>query len=149
MRCHFLLQGICPTQGLNSRLLCLLPWQADPLQPGHLGSPYMCKYTHTLLKTPEKWHVVTNICAQNRHLYNTHSLCCVHIWRRPAAGGLPIPFTGISGQCPTCFFLIVTDFPAWITKLHLISVGFYYSEDFWSSKLMLFLWMRNRYFSPR
>ena len=32
---HFLLQGIFPTQGLNSCLLCLLPWQAGslPLAP--------------------------------------------------------------------------------------------------------------------
>ena len=26
--CHFLLQGIFPTQGWNPRLLCLLRWQA-------------------------------------------------------------------------------------------------------------------------
>ena len=33
--CHFLLQGIFPTQGLNPHLLCLLPWQASslPLAP--------------------------------------------------------------------------------------------------------------------
>ena len=33
--CHFLLQGIFPTQGSNLRLLCLLRWQADssPLAP--------------------------------------------------------------------------------------------------------------------
>ena len=29
--CHFLLPGIFPTQGSNSRLLCLLHWQADSL----------------------------------------------------------------------------------------------------------------------
>ena len=29
--CHFLLQGIFPTQGSNLRLLCLLEWQVDPL----------------------------------------------------------------------------------------------------------------------
>ena len=28
---HALLQGIFPPQGLNPRLLCLLPWQADSL----------------------------------------------------------------------------------------------------------------------
>jgi len=32
MGCHFLLQGIFPTQGLNLHLLCLLHWQADSLQ---------------------------------------------------------------------------------------------------------------------
>ena len=36
VRCHFLFQGIFPTQGLN---LDLLRWQADSLPPGsHLGS---------------------------------------------------------------------------------------------------------------
>ena len=36
MGCHFLLQGIFLTQGLN---LGLLHWQADSLQLSHLGSP--------------------------------------------------------------------------------------------------------------
>ena len=31
MGCHFCLQGIFPTQGSNSHLLCLLHWQADSL----------------------------------------------------------------------------------------------------------------------
>ena len=35
--CHFLLQGIFPTQGAN---LCLLHWQADSLPLNHLESPY-------------------------------------------------------------------------------------------------------------
>ena len=35
---HFLLQGIFPTQGLNSRLLHLVYWQADSLLLSHLGS---------------------------------------------------------------------------------------------------------------
>ena len=34
--CHFLLQSIFPTQGLN---LCLLHWQVDSLALSHLGSP--------------------------------------------------------------------------------------------------------------
>ena len=36
--CHFLLQGIFPTQGSNSRLLHLLHWQAASLPLSHLGS---------------------------------------------------------------------------------------------------------------
>ena len=36
--CHFLLQGIFPTQGTN---LCLLHWQANSLSLSHLGS-YVC-----------------------------------------------------------------------------------------------------------
>ena len=34
--CHFLLQGILPTQGLN---LCLLHWQAGSLPLSHQGCP--------------------------------------------------------------------------------------------------------------
>ena len=37
--CHFLLQGIFPTQGLN---LCLLHWRVDSLPLSHLGSPKKC-----------------------------------------------------------------------------------------------------------
>ena len=37
--CHFLLQGIFPTQGSNLHLLCLLHWQVDSLPLSHLGSP--------------------------------------------------------------------------------------------------------------
>ena len=37
--CHFLLQGIFPTQRSNSRLL---HWQADSLPLSHLGSPFAC-----------------------------------------------------------------------------------------------------------
>ena len=37
--CHFLLQGICPTQGLNLHLLGLPQWQEDSLPLPHLGSP--------------------------------------------------------------------------------------------------------------
>ena len=35
--CHFLLQGIFPTQGLNPHLLHLLYWQADSVPQRHLG----------------------------------------------------------------------------------------------------------------
>ena len=37
MGCHFLLQGIFPTQGLNPHLFCLLHWQADSLATLMLG----------------------------------------------------------------------------------------------------------------
>ena len=36
--CHFLLQGIFPTQGLNLHFLQLLHWQADTLSLSHQGS---------------------------------------------------------------------------------------------------------------
>ena len=37
--CHFLLQGIFPTQESKLHLLCLFHWQADSLPLCHLGSP--------------------------------------------------------------------------------------------------------------
>ena len=40
--CHFFLQRIFPTQGLN---LCLLHWQAGSLPLSHLGSP-SSRYQH-------------------------------------------------------------------------------------------------------
>ena len=43
--CHFLLQGLYLTQGLNPRLLHLLHWQADCLPLSHWESPgkvYSC-----------------------------------------------------------------------------------------------------------
>ena len=39
MGCHFLLQGIFPTQESNPPLLDLLPWQEDSLPLSHWGSP--------------------------------------------------------------------------------------------------------------
>ena len=44
--CHFLLQGIFPTQGFNP---CPLPCQADSLPLTHLGSPYSL-YMNSLLQ---------------------------------------------------------------------------------------------------
>ena len=37
--CHFLLQGIFPTQGSNTSVLCLLHWEAASLPLCHQGSP--------------------------------------------------------------------------------------------------------------
>ena len=39
--CHFLLQGIFPTQGSNPCLLCLLHWQMDSLPLAPLGKPLL------------------------------------------------------------------------------------------------------------
>ena len=39
--CHFLLQGIFPTQGLSSYLLCLLHWQTGSLPLASPGKPFV------------------------------------------------------------------------------------------------------------
>ena len=41
MGCHFLLQGIFLTQGLNP---CLLHWQVDSSPLSHQGRPQFCFY---------------------------------------------------------------------------------------------------------
>ena len=43
--CHFLLQGIFPTQGLKLRLLRLLHWQFNSLPLSHLESPVSSRTT--------------------------------------------------------------------------------------------------------
>ena len=47
--CHFLLQGIFPTQGSNLHLLGLLRWQVGSLPLSHLGSPT------GMLNVPQCW----------------------------------------------------------------------------------------------
>ena len=54
--CHFLLQGIFPTQGSNSHL-CLLHKWADSLPLSHLGSPNL------LLECTKHPLALTSICA--------------------------------------------------------------------------------------
>ena len=46
MRCHFLLQGIFPTQGPNLYVLCILHWQAGSFPLGHLRSPTIHRIYH-------------------------------------------------------------------------------------------------------
>ena len=52
--CHFLLQGIFPTQGLNQRLLHWMHRQADSLPLSHQGSP-----ANEILLWIEKAEVIT------------------------------------------------------------------------------------------
>ena len=48
--CHFLLQGILPTQRQNPSLLCLLRWQADSLTPAPPGKPGCVENLINILK---------------------------------------------------------------------------------------------------
>ena len=52
--CHFLLQGIYLTQGLNPHLLYLLQWQADSLSLVPSGKPIIGQKHHLLLKQEEE-----------------------------------------------------------------------------------------------
>ena len=75
--CHFLLQGIFPTQGSNPRLPCLLHWQADSL-PTILGrslkywqvprsSGELIKHATSLVWPPgiltPKWNPGIHVCV--------------------------------------------------------------------------------------
>ena len=51
--CHFLLQGIFPTQGLNPHLLYLLHWQADSLTAALPGQPQKACLAKTSGHQPE------------------------------------------------------------------------------------------------
>ena len=54
MSCHFLLQGIFPTQGSNVCLLCPLHWQVDSLPLSHLGSPKVGGREHKQVEPGEQ-----------------------------------------------------------------------------------------------
>ena len=62
--CHFLLQGIFPTQGSNSHL-CLLHKWADSLPLSHLGSPNL------LLEFTKHPLTLTSICAPAHNFINS------------------------------------------------------------------------------
>ena len=61
--CHFLLQGIFPTQGSNPPLLQLLHWQVDSLPLGHLGS-----VSHIRVLSSNKSHIKTYIINKDNSL---------------------------------------------------------------------------------
>ena len=68
MGCHFLLQGIFPTQGSNPLLLCLLQWQApsSPLSAavaGTLFSSVCCGGRHPLLLCLLRWQAPSSLSA--------------------------------------------------------------------------------------
>ena len=65
--CHFLLQGIFPTQGLNLGLLSLVYWQVDYLLLSHHGSPCLTLF-------PSKAQMQILIC--NCYAEGIHYCCC-------------------------------------------------------------------------
>ena len=59
---HFLLQGIFPTQGLNSHVSCLLHWQADSLPLAPRGKPLaMGTYIFNRYE-PQRQGILTGKC---------------------------------------------------------------------------------------
>ena len=89
MCCHFLLQGIFPTQGSKPGLLHLLHWQADSLPLRYLGTPKKTteysyrksQYQAVLsLQVQLSLHhflaIVSELLTPNPPTHNTHT--CVH-----------------------------------------------------------------------
>ena len=64
--CHFLLQGIFPTQGSDVHLLWLLLWQEDSLPLSHWGSPDIqekpiilrAELSAGILQARREWHYI-------------------------------------------------------------------------------------------
>ena len=72
--CHFLLQGIFPTQGSNPRFLCLLHWQADSLPPFQLSN--------IPLYSTESWAGVAHL--QGGGIDVQSELCILEFWIIPS-----------------------------------------------------------------
>ena len=62
--CHFLLQGIFPTQGSNP---CLLHWQADFLPLSHQGSPYISPLPRYKLFMVIFYHLFFTVSSYSHH----------------------------------------------------------------------------------
>ena len=58
--CHFLLQGIFPTQGSNSSLL---HWQVDSFPLSHPGSPCVCVYIYIYIRVCVCYMCAICICV--------------------------------------------------------------------------------------
>ena len=81
--CHFLVQEIFPTQGLNLRLLC---WQADSLSLSHLGSPHVGRWGK--LTEEKKKEREASFCAGSPKLHaSSWDACAEMVALSPEGGG--------------------------------------------------------------
>ena len=100
MGCHFILQGIFPTQGSNPHLLCLLHWQVEslPLVPQDQRPPM-----DSAPNTPRIWFWV-----HFTHLSLLPGTQQLRLWPLPAEGcwgrnlRVPRPLSSYWGWA--CFF---------------------------------------------
>ena len=81
--CHFLLQGIVPTQGLNLHLLWLQHWQVDSLPLSPLRSPPSPRGEDTKKKNHREAHTFGK-CLQKEGRWFP-----VKLWLCPGIGNLP------------------------------------------------------------
>ena len=99
--CHFLLQGVFPTQGSNSLFLHLLYWQVDFLPLRHLGSQHLIFYTRWHLKyiASYKWqHVIPSENHSSKFTWNEEYLIL-----RSNQEKWEVPTKFSKCICPACF----------------------------------------------
>ena len=61
--CHFLLQGIFPTQGSRLPILHLIRWQAYSLALYHMGSPYIFISHYKHIHNYRKYRIETGVSS--------------------------------------------------------------------------------------
>ena len=96
--CHFLLQGIFPTQGSNLHLLCLLRWQVVSLPLSHQGSPififssvrFSCSVMSNAL-WPHESQLARPPCPPLTTRVHPNS-CASSRWWHPAISSSVVPF---------------------------------------------------------
>ena len=88
MCCHFLLQGIFPTQGLNPYLQWFLYWPGDSLSLSHLGSP---RYNDAAAATAAKsLQLCRTLCDAQRAAHQAP--LSLGFSMQKCWSGLPFPF---------------------------------------------------------
>ena len=76
MGCHFLLQGIFPTQGFSPDFWCLLHWQLGSLPLCHLGNP------KEMASCPSEDVTLPQICIYKGCFFPTFSIRLRAVFKR-------------------------------------------------------------------
>ena len=84
MGCHFLLQGIFPTQGSNLHLLCLLHWQVGSLSLEPPGKSRLCVYLIRQCYITSRFYIPINSAREflNLHISAKTWQCLAIIFAR-------------------------------------------------------------------
>ena len=98
--CHFLLQGIFPTQGLNP---FLLRWQAESVPLSHLGSPQITRLSPSIVFSEVLHFFMLSLTLLRKSITFIHVFSsCYNRRCVPAPGRASLSLD--SGDCiPSCF----------------------------------------------
>ena len=100
--CHFLLQGIFLTQGLNLSLLCLLHWQLDSLPPIPSGKPLsICKLPYSPNNHNDQQSVIVSILKE-KNIKAQRSVTCLRSHRQ-LSRSRDLSQTWLTGLCMLYF----------------------------------------------